>query len=48
MGLLFLGSQLWKPDRVQILIVGVIAAFALSTIQIYMIPLKKNKIDEIS
>jgi len=45
--LMFFGSQVMKPDLIYILIFGSIAAIVFSLIQIYLIPLSKNKIAEI-
>jgi len=45
--LMFFGSKVMKPDLIYILIFGSIAAIVISLIQIYLIPLSKNKIDEI-
>jgi hypothetical protein len=45
--LMFFSSQMMKPDPFYILLFGSIAAIVFSLIQIYLIPLSKNKIDEI-
>jgi hypothetical protein len=44
---MFFSSQMMKPDPFYILLFGSIAAIVFSLIQIYLIPLSKNKIDEI-
>jgi hypothetical protein len=45
--LMFFSSQMMKLDLFYILLFGSIAAIVFSLIQIYLIPLSKNKIDEI-
>jgi hypothetical protein len=45
--LMFFSSKMMKLDPFYILLFGSIAAIVFSLIQIYLIPLSKNKIDEI-
>jgi len=44
---MFFVSQVMKPDLIYIFIFGFIAVILFSLIQIYLVPLSKNKIDEI-
>lgn len=44
--LLFIGSKVMNPDPLYILIFGSIVAIVYSIVQIYLVPLSKNKIDE--
>jgi uncharacterized protein (DUF983 family) len=44
--LLFIVSHVMKPDLKYILLFGSIVAIVFSLVQIYLIPLSKNKIDE--
>ena len=47
LGLLFLGSQMVKLETIQILIIGLVIAIVFSLIQIYIVPISKNKFDEL-